>query len=211
MLGKTLRRVAVFGAPIGLGALAAIHPMTPEDNLAVWNLIHALQIPLAALFGIGVLLLLAGIPGGAARAARLAIVPWVAFFAAYDGVAGLATGSLTGYAHDHSEASDAVISAASAMVGSPYLGLALPLAAVGFAAFVFGGAAIALQRSGVSLLAAIAIAIGGVVWTFVHPLIGAPAMAVFLVGAAAVEFGKGRSFRTPAAAEATALSQEVAR
>lgn len=40
LMGKvTFRRIAIFGAPIGLGVLAAIHPMTPEDNVTVWNLI----------------------------------------------------------------------------------------------------------------------------------------------------------------------------
>ncbi|MGA7281101.1 MAG: DUF2807 domain-containing protein [Acidimicrobiia bacterium] len=43
---------------------------------------------MAALLGIGVLLLLHGTAGLAARAARMAVVPWLAFFAAYDGVAG---------------------------------------------------------------------------------------------------------------------------
>jgi hypothetical protein len=119
----------------------------------------------------------------------MAIVPWVAFFAAYDGVVGLATGSLIGYAHTHSQAAHVVISAAIAMVESPFLGLPLPLAAGGFSAFAFGGAAIALRRSGASPYAAAAITVGGVVWTFVHPLIGAPAMVVFIVGSAAVEFG----------------------
>jgi hypothetical protein len=192
MAGITLRRIAIFGAPVALGALAAIHPMMPDDNLAIWNLIHILQIPLAALFGIGLLLMLRGIVGGAANAARMAIIPWIAFFAAYDGVAGLATGSLAGYGHAHPEAAEAVASAAAAMVDSPYLGLVLMIGAVGFALIVFGGTAVALRRSGASPYAAIAIAIGGVVWTFVHPLIGAPAMLVFLIGAAAVELAAAR-------------------
>lgn len=207
----TLRRIAIFGAPIGLGALAAVHPMTPEHDLAVWNLIHALQIPLSALFGIGIMLLLAGKAGGAASVARMAIVPWVAFFAAYDGVAGLATGSLVGYAHTHSPAAHVVISAARAMGESPFLGVALPFAAVGFSAFVFGGAAIALFRSGASAYAATAIAVGGVVWTLVHPLIGTPAMVVFLVGAVAVEFGgRTETLEPTAATEPPVIGREVA-
>jgi hypothetical protein len=46
--------------------------------------------------------------------------------------------------------------------------------------------------------------IGGVVWTFVHPLIGAPAMVVYLAGAAGVELaGRDAAFSpAPAAAEA---------
>jgi hypothetical protein len=193
----TFRRIAIFGAPIGLGVLAAIHPMTPEDNVTVWNLIHALQIPLAALLGIGVLLLLHGVAGSAARAARMAVVAWVAFFAAYDGVAGIATGSLTEYGHSHPETADTVISAATSMVESPFTSVVLPFGAVAFALVVFGGAALALRRSGVSRSAAIAVGVGGVVWTLVHPLIGAPAMLVFLIGAVAVELSGRKSIPKP--------------
>jgi hypothetical protein len=171
--------------------------MTPEDNVAVWNLIHALQIPLAALLGIGVLLLLHGVGGSAARAPRMAVVPWVAFFAAYDGVAGIATGSLTEYGHSHPETADTVISAATSMVESPFISVVLPFGAVAFALVVFGGAALALRRSDVSRSAAIAVAVGGVVWTLVHPLIGAPAMLVFLIGAVAVELTGRNSIPKP--------------
>jgi hypothetical protein len=90
------------------------------------------------------------------------------------------------------------------MVDSPYLGLVLMIGAVGFALIVFGGTAVALRRSGASPYAAIAIAIGGVVWTFVHPLIGAPAMLVFLIGAAAVELAARDTAVSPATAVAGA-------
>lgn len=193
MSKATIRRMAIFGAPVGLGVLAAIHPMAPEENVTVWNLIHALQIPLSALLGVGVLLLLHGVRGSVARVARLAVVPWVAFFAAYDGVAGIATGSLTEYGHSHPEAADTVISAGTAMTESPFASIVLPFGAVFFALLVFIGAAMALSRSGSSTYAGVAIAVGGIVWTIVHPLIGTPAMVVFLVGAVAVELSDRES------------------
>jgi hypothetical protein len=88
------------------------------------------------------------------------------------------------------------------MVESPYLGMALPLAAVGFALIVFGAAAVALRRSGASVYAVTALAVGGVVWTFVHPLIGAPAMLVYLAGAVAIEFASRDAAFAPGAAQA---------
>jgi hypothetical protein len=197
MTSVILRRTTIFGTPIALGTLAAIHPMMPGDNLGIWNLIHTLQIPLAALLGISVILLLRSNGSRIAHAARLAVVPWVAFFAAYDGVAGLATGALTGFTHEHPETSQTVTSAASAMTDALFLGAVLPLGAVLFALGVFGGAAVALQRTGVSVLAAVAIAIGGIVWTLVHPLIGAPAMLVFFAGAAIVELSARAEARAP--------------
>lgn len=72
-------------------------------------------------------------------------------------------------------------------LGRPALGATM------FALVVFGGAAVALQRAGVAIPAAAAVGIGGVVWTFVHPLMGTPAMVVFLAGAGSAE----RSRRSP--------------
>lgn len=185
-----LRRMTIFGAPVALGTLAAIHPMAPADNVATWNTIHTLQIPLAAGLGLALVFLLRGIRSTAARASRLAIIPWVAFFAAFDGVAGLATGSLAEYAHSHPHAAETVSGATSALQASVVVGVFLPLTATLMAMIVFGAAALALARNGAPVYAVAAIAIGGVVWTFVHPIIGAPAMALFLVGAAVVHLGR---------------------
>jgi hypothetical protein len=204
MTWQILRRTVIFGTPVGLGALAAVHPMVPEDNVTIWNLIHTLQIPLASLLGIGVVLLLRGVRGGAARAARLAIIPWVAFFAAFDGVAGLATGSLVQYAHAHPHAAGTVSGASEALGQSLFVTTVLPMTATAFAFVVFGGAAAALYRARrASVYAAIAIALGGIVWTFVHPIIGAPAMAILLVGAAVIELGP---IREPMSAPSSAAS-----
>ena len=182
-----LRRATLFGTPVALGTLAAIHPMMPEHNLGIWNLIHTLQIPLVALLGISVVLMLRGVEGGIATAARLAIIPWVAFFAAFDGVAGLATGALAGFAHDHPGTAETVTSATASFGDSLVLAAGLPLGATIFSIVVFSCSAIAMRRAGNSILAVGALAIGGVVWTFVHPLIGAPAMLVYLGGALVLE------------------------
>jgi hypothetical protein len=187
MTSLILRRATIFGTPVALATLAAIHPMMPQHNLGIWNLIHTLQIPLVALLGISVVLMLDGIEGTIATAARLAIIPWVAFFAAFDGVAGLATGALAGFAHDHPGTAETVSSATESFGDSVVLAAGLPLGATIFSIVVFSCAAIASRRAGTSLYAVGALAVGGVVWTFVHPLIGAPAMLVFLSGALIVE------------------------
>lgn len=204
MTWQLLRRTVIFGTPIALGTLAAVHPMVPEDNVTVWNLIHTLQIPLASLLGIGVVFLLRGVRGGGARSARLAIIPWVAFFAAFDGVAGLATGSLVQYAHAHPHAAGSVSGASEALGQSLFVTTILPMTATAFALVVFGGAAAALYRTRrASVYAAGAVALGGIVWTFVHPIIGAPAMTVFLIGAAVIELGP---VREPMAAPSSATA-----
>jgi hypothetical protein len=210
MVSVILRRLAIFGAPFGLAVLAAVHPivggaLVPEDKLGVWTLIHTLQIPLAALLGIGVVLMLDRLDGLLATAARLAVIPWVAAFAAFDGIAGLATGALSEYGHLHPAESGVALGIASAVADSPVAAAALPLGALLFAFATFGSAAVALQRAGVAGIGALAIGVGGVVWTFMHPLVGAPAMLIFAFGAVMVERStRDRGWTQVAAANATA-------
>jgi hypothetical protein len=189
---RVLRLAAIATAPIGLAALAAVHPIVidrliPGDQLAVWTLIHTLQLPLAALLGIAVLLLIEGLDGVEARAARLAVVPWAVAFAAFDGIAGLAAGSLSTYGYQHAADVDTVTAIAVAVADSVMVSAVLPLTAFAFAFPVFGGAALALHRAGASGFAAFAIGASGITWTFIHPLVGAPAMALFLIGVVLVE------------------------
>lgn len=204
MTTLVLRRLILFGTPVALGALAAVHPMAPDHDRDLWNLIHTAQIPLAALLGISVILLLAGIRSRFATAARLAVIPWVAFFAAFDGVAGLATGALSEFAHHHPASAPTVHAAAESFADSLVLALALPMGAFVFSIVVFGATAIAVHRQGSSLPAAIAVAAGGMVWTFVHPIIGAPAMFVYLIGAVVIEWSAREARRASFAAATTA-------
>jgi hypothetical protein len=192
MVSLLFRRLAIFGAPLGLAGLAAIHPLVggalvPEDDLGVWTLIHTLQIPLAALLGVAVVLMLDRVDGIEARVARLAIIPWVAAFAAFDGIAGLGTGALSEYGHKNPAEAGLVLEIATAVTSSPIAAAALPLGALFFALVAFGGSAVALQRAGASGIGALAIGAGGVMWTFIHPLVGAPAMLVFVIGALLIE------------------------
>jgi hypothetical protein len=200
MIILVLRSAAIGGAPIGLGLLAAVHPivdgtLVPQDRLWIWTLIHTLQIPLAALLGVALMLLLEEVDGPEARVARFAIVPWVAAFAAFDGVAGLATGALSGYGHDNPDHAAIVLGVGQTLAASPIIAAVLPLMALTFALLAFGGGAIALHRVGLAAPAAVALASGGIAWTFIHPLVGAPAMALFLAGAIAAERSRARARR----------------
>jgi hypothetical protein len=201
-----LRRITIFGTPVALGALAAMHPMLPADNLVIWNLLHLMQIPLVALLGIAVVLMLDGVTHTSATVARLAVLPWIAGFAAYDATAGLATGVLAEFGQAHPEASTMVADASMAIVVSPLV-LGPQLMAFLFAIVVFGGAAIALRRVGISAVAAVAIAAGGIVWSLFHPLIGAAAMLAFLLGAVICELRRGERRPAPVAAVAESPAQ----
>jgi hypothetical protein len=211
MVSVWLRRMAILGAPLGLAVLAAIHPivggaLVPEDKLGVWTLIHTMQIPLAALLAVAVVLMLDRVDGVEARIARLAVIPWVAAFAAFDGIAGLGTGALSEYGHKNPAEAGLVLEIAAAVTSSPIAAAALPLGALFFALVAFGGASVALHRAGASGIGALAIGVGGVVWTFIHPLVGAPAMLVFAFGALQVE----RSTRNRTRARMAAVTHAAA-
>jgi hypothetical protein len=175
-----LARAVVVGAPIALGVLAAIHPPTSSDAVPRWMVIHVLQVPLVALLGIAVLALLRGLDGRPAGVARLAVLPWVAAFAAFDGVAGLAEGALADFAQSNPDASAVV--AEIELVDTWYTE-ALGFMAILSAIILFAGAATALIRSGSSMVGTGLLAAGGIVWTVIHPLVGAAAMVAFLLGA----------------------------
>jgi hypothetical protein len=192
MTTAIVRWAAIAAAPVGLAALAAIHPivvdqLVPAEALGAWTLIHTAQLPLAAWLGVAVVLLIERLDDIEARAARLAVVPWAVAFAAYDGIAGLAAGSLSAYADANPETATTVLGVAANLGDSLMVSAVLPLTALAFGLVAFGGAAIALHRAGVGTFAAFAIGAGGITWTFMHPLVGAPAMLLFLFGAVTAE------------------------
>jgi hypothetical protein len=181
-----LRQAVLIGAPIGLGALAAIHPPTVADDTGSWIPIHILQVPLVAMLGLAVTLLLGGLTSVAATVARVALLPWIAGFAAFDGVAGLAVGIVSSAARgDPSLAASADGLVTQLMTGTPVelIGTLTILSAL--VAFLAGG--FALWRAGRSPVGALLIAVSGPVWTAIHPLIGAGAMLAFLAGTLLLE------------------------
>jgi hypothetical protein len=71
-----------------------------RDEATAFIVVHLGSIAFIALMGEALYLLLRGVGGRAAQIGRLAIVPFVAFYAAADAIAGLATGILVKEAND---------------------------------------------------------------------------------------------------------------
>jgi hypothetical protein len=93
----TISRVILFGAPLLWIVLALLHPHEPEE-FNRWLFVHFAQLALAPFLAFAVWTLLDGIHSKAATVSRIALVAWLAFFSAYDSVAGIATGLLSRYA-----------------------------------------------------------------------------------------------------------------
>ena len=103
-LAHRTTRVALLAAPLLWLVPALLHPMgEPYAGIAEeadrWILVHVAQLVLAPLLAAGVWMLLAGLESVAAQVARTALVLWLAFFSAFDAVAGIATGVLTRHAN----------------------------------------------------------------------------------------------------------------
>jgi hypothetical protein len=104
----------LVAVPLAWAVLLAFHP-TPDDADIYGSLrdeatrfivVHLGSIAFIALMGGALYLLLRDVPGRAAHISRLAIVPFVALYAAADAIAGLATGVLVKDANDGAATAD---------------------------------------------------------------------------------------------------------
>jgi len=94
----------LLAAPLLWMVPALLHPIGDPyagiaDETDRWLFVHIAQLLLVPFLGALVWMLLRGLESGAARVARAALVAWVAFFSAFDAVAGIATGVLSRHAN----------------------------------------------------------------------------------------------------------------
>ncbi|AGB38713.1 hypothetical protein [Natronococcus occultus] len=192
----SLARTAVLvGTPIALGAVLWVHPHggAYETVAAVadaWLAVHLLLLPLFALLGAAVYVLLAGFSGRTATIGRLGVAVYVIFYIGFEAIAGIATGLVVRGTGSLSGAEQVGAAAAyDAIVTSPVVGV---LALLGIAGMIVAVVALALElrRAGaptvpIVLLAGVPIAVVG------HGggSIDAVGMALFLVGVVWLEFG----------------------
>ena len=199
-IGELLGRwLLLVGMPIALGAVLWVHPHggayeTVAAAADAWLAVHLLLLPLFALLGAVVYLLLEGFSGRAATIGRLGVAVYVVFYIAFEAIAGIATGLLvTGTGSLSGTERAGAVAAYDAIVTSPVVGV---LALLGVAGMVVAVAALALEfrlagapTIPIVSLAGVPIAIGGHGGT----PIDAVGMAVFLVGVVWLEFGWRRT------------------
>ncbi len=96
-------RLIIFGAPLILGLLELGHPaLLPGDDIVAtiapiatwWTTLHVLQVPLFALLGLAVFLLVRNLDGRAATISRYAIAVFIVIYPAIDAAVGIASGVL---------------------------------------------------------------------------------------------------------------------
>ena len=93
------RAVLLIGIPVAFAGLLWLHPIVGDyeglkDVTTSFQLVHVAMVLALCLLALGIYVLLNGLPGRAAAVARLALIPFVAFYVPYVAFEGVALGVL---------------------------------------------------------------------------------------------------------------------
>jgi len=200
----TRAQIAVLvGVPLAWAALLWFHPdVDPDgvyedlrDQVDTYLVVHVGTLFFIGLMGVALYLLVRDLPGRAATISRLAIGPFVLFYAAWETVIGLAIGVLVQHANDApARERPAVADAIQAVGGNVIIGDAGILLAVGALAWITAviAAAVALHGAGAPLLAVILVGLSAVVVSHPPP-IGPVGLVCFAAAAGVVAISRRAS------------------
>jgi len=176
------RRLVLRGTPIAFGVASLLHPVPGrqpivdalEPRLGRWLGVHVAQLVLLILLAATLWLLVEGLPTRAATVCRLALVPFLAFYTAFDAVVGIGTGTLVGLARGLD--GDARVTAVRLIqtFWGTQLTLGTPIFTVIVAAHLawlvaVGAAAVALRQAGARTAVVCLLALAGVLFAIGHP------------------------------------------
>jgi len=184
-----------IGVPLAWAVLLWFHPDVDPNHVyaslrgdvVAYQIVHVGTLVFIGLTGLALYLLVRDLPGRAAQISRLAIGPFVLFYAAWESVIGLAIGALVQHGNDapvrqRPAVADAIQSLGdNAIVGDPGI-----VAMVGSLSWVVAviAAAIAFRQIGAPLLATILLALSFMVVS--HPPPIGPIGLVCFAGAVAL-------------------------
>jgi hypothetical protein len=204
--------VLTIGVPLAWAVLLWFHPDVDPDHVyaalrehaVAYQIVHVGTLVFIGLMGLALYLLVRDLPGRAARISRLAIGPFVVFYAAWESVIGLAIGALVQHANDapvrqRPAAADAIQSLGeNAIVGDA--GVVVMVGSLAWVVAVVA-AAIAYRQVGAPLLAAILLALSFMVVSHPPP-IGPIGLLCFASAAALLARAQHVSSRLEAGAPA---------
>jgi hypothetical protein len=180
-----LRRAFFFTAVAGYIVLGALHPaeINVGDETTLYLSLHLVQPFFILLLAWGTWLLVKDLPGGAARIARLAIVPYVIAYSMLDAIAGVALGQAILEANRLDTTDGAVIQRVlDGSGGTDFIGIAIFVTS-GLTWFAMAlAAAIAVKQVG-GLGPTLSMAIGAAIFAVGHPFQPGPiGIALFGIG-----------------------------
>ena len=176
------RRLVLLGTPVAFGVASVVHPLPRgpsivdalEPSLGRWLAVHVVQLLLLGLLAATLWLLVEGCATRAATVCRVALVPFLTFYSAFDAVVGIGTGMTVGLLRGLDGPARAVAVQQSQAFWNARLtpGTAIFLV-VGVAVLSWlvaaGAAAVALRQAGAGRTVAGLVALAGALFAIGHP------------------------------------------
>lgn len=187
-------QIILYGAPFLMLVLSLLHPISHSDSiiadlqpqLDLWFTVHLLMLVVIGLLGVALWLLVDGLDGIAAQVARVAVVIFVPFYAAFDAIVGISTGLLVRFAGElgGGEPMNALVEHFwdARLEITEFIA---PLILTGGVAWLVAVLAVALayRQHGASWWVVLAFTLAGLVFAIDHPWpTGSIGMAALLVG-----------------------------
>jgi len=155
-----------IGVPLAWAVLLWFHPDVPaddvygglQDDVVAYQIVHVGTLIFIGLLGVALYLLVRDLPGTAAKISRIAIVPFVVCYGAWEAVIGLATGALVQHGSDVSGSETTAVAAAIQSIGdNAIVGESGALAIVGGLSWLVAviAAAVAYRRVGAPVLVSV--------------------------------------------------------
>lgn len=205
----TAIRVLLAGAPLAFAGLLLLHPVGEggfasgvADNVTPWLVVHVGAAVLFALMAYLVWLLLRGIPGRAARVARIALPIFAVFYGVWETLTGIATGVMADEANGASGAArEGIMSAIDAMATHPIAGEMGVFNSIGSLAWAvaISAAVVALHGVGVRRSALVLLGLGAMMVMHIPP-IGPLALACLSGAGLLIERERRGTVATPVGA-----------
>jgi hypothetical protein len=192
----------LIGVPLAWALLLWFHPsVAPDDvygslrdQVVTYQIVHIGTLFFIGLMGVALYLLVRDLPGRAARVSRLAIGPFVLFYAVWEGVIGVATGALVQHANDVPAGERPVVSdAIQSLQENVVVGEMSVAAGIGGVAWIVAviAAAVAYRRVGAPVVVSVLLGLSLVVVS--HPPPIGPIGLVCFAGAVGVLVVRDRS------------------
>ena len=201
------RLVLLIGAPLAFAITGALHLVPASEPIAgsdfdhvvphwsLWTGIHILQLVIISLLALAVALLTQGLSDSAAIVSRVALVPFLAFYSAFDASVGLSGGLLARYVSGHPTTREEVSQAADTVTDPLSAPVLAGVYVVGVLSWLVAvvGAAVAVRRAGAQLAGPVLLVIGAAIFAVDHAApFGPTGMVLWLVGAVMIDRGQAR-------------------
>ena len=183
----------LIGVPLLWGVLLLFHPggtgeeiyLDARDNVTAFMVVHVGMMLFIALMAVAVLLLLRGVEGTAAWVSRIALVPFVVFYSAWEVAQGIAVGILVEDVNGRPQAervlgADLIQDFAENVLIGPF-GVFGSIGSLGLITATIAAGVALRQRAGASLAVAALLGLSGFLITAHPPPYGPTGLALFIV------------------------------